>query len=354
LLTTIILLMTRYSKKISTIKTNLNRYSFKRWRETSFWWELVRKRLFVDNVVDFGNISNAIFILGSGRSGTTWISNLVNFRNKYHYIFEPFHPIRNQYLADIPIRFKERLYIPSETKNKKYEDYFRSVLSGHFHRTPWTNRYNRVFITNRRIVKSIRGHLFIQWLLECFPQIKIIYILRHPLGTILSQINNERWNNELIDTFLEQKEFADSYLINYQDMLLELRDNGSQFEKLIVCWCIENATALKQLEGKDFELVFYEDTILNPIDVYNNLQIFRNKQITSNKDIKKFEMIIGQTYLGPNILKDKMEQIEKWQKEFSEDEIIFLEKMLKLFSLDRYYSAKSPLPIYKPKQQDRK
>ena len=33
----------------------------------------------------------SVFLLGDGRSGTTWFSELVNFEGNYWEVFEPFH-----------------------------------------------------------------------------------------------------------------------------------------------------------------------------------------------------------------------------------------------------------------------
>jgi hypothetical protein len=33
---------------------------------------------------------NTIFLAGTGRSGTTWLSNIINYKNEYRYMFEPF------------------------------------------------------------------------------------------------------------------------------------------------------------------------------------------------------------------------------------------------------------------------
>ena len=36
--------------------------------------------------------SNTVLIAGSGRSGTTWLSEILNYNNDYRSIFEPFYP----------------------------------------------------------------------------------------------------------------------------------------------------------------------------------------------------------------------------------------------------------------------
>ncbi len=40
----------------------------------------------------FGNYKDVLWLIGDGRSGTTWVSSLINFDSHYREMFEPFHP----------------------------------------------------------------------------------------------------------------------------------------------------------------------------------------------------------------------------------------------------------------------
>ena len=39
-----------------------------------------------------GNYQEVAWIIGDGRSGTTWLSRLINYRRHYRDMFEPIHP----------------------------------------------------------------------------------------------------------------------------------------------------------------------------------------------------------------------------------------------------------------------
>jgi len=36
--------------------------------------------------------NDVVFVSGSGRSGTSWLANLCNYRNDFRYLFEPLNP----------------------------------------------------------------------------------------------------------------------------------------------------------------------------------------------------------------------------------------------------------------------
>ena len=46
--------------------------------------------LYVD--LEKGDHRSSVFLAGSGRSGTTWLSEIINHRRGYRYVFEPFNP----------------------------------------------------------------------------------------------------------------------------------------------------------------------------------------------------------------------------------------------------------------------
>lgn len=39
---------------------------------------------------------NSVFLAGFGRSGTTWIFDIINYKNEYRYTFELFHPLKKE------------------------------------------------------------------------------------------------------------------------------------------------------------------------------------------------------------------------------------------------------------------
>ena len=51
--------------------------------------------------------SSTVFISGMGRSGTTWLSELINYKQNYRDIFEPFLP----YKVEISSSFKYLHYL---------------------------------------------------------------------------------------------------------------------------------------------------------------------------------------------------------------------------------------------------
>jgi len=129
-------------------------------------------QLYVDTA---GGLENTIFLAGSGRSGTTWIAELMNFDNSYRFIFEPLHINR------VPLAkpFGWRRYLRPDDDNPELLDSMKTILGGRF-RNSWTDHFNRCWIPKKRLVKEIRANLLLGWLHKHFPQVRIVLLLRHP------------------------------------------------------------------------------------------------------------------------------------------------------------------------------
>ena len=70
---------------------------------------------------------HTIWLIGSGRSGTTWVSSIINYKNDFRELFEPFHPMFP--LLSI-IGFKKHLYLNSKIKKRSFRILANIILSG--------------------------------------------------------------------------------------------------------------------------------------------------------------------------------------------------------------------------------
>ena len=109
--------------------------------------------------VDAGDPGSAIFLAGSARSGTTWVSEILNYDHEYRYMFEPFSP------EETPIcsGFRERQYIRPEDSNPYFLSTAGTILAGKI-RSYWIDNYNRSSCSQRRLIKDIRANLFLKWI----------------------------------------------------------------------------------------------------------------------------------------------------------------------------------------------
>jgi hypothetical protein len=201
-----------------------------------------------------GDHRSSVFLAGSGRSGTTWISGVINHRNAYRFVFEPFHPGKVRILR----HFRRKQYLRPGDRREEYLGPARTVLTGEL-RSLWTDRFNKKFVARRRLIKDIRANLLLGWMHANFPGMPIVLLLRHPCGVVASRLALG-WRDVLSET-MEQEELVEDFLL---PMEAEIRAARGGFERHLFSWCVENYVPLRQFEPGEIHLAFYEDFLVRP------------------------------------------------------------------------------------------
>ena len=121
------------------------------------------------------DFKNSIFLAGVGRSGTTWVADIINCNNDHRYIHEPFHPYRVKEARN----FQYIHYLRPENRETRYLEPAKAVLSGRI-RNRWTDSDNKKIFARKRLIKDIRANLLLKWIHANFHGMPIILLFRHP------------------------------------------------------------------------------------------------------------------------------------------------------------------------------
>lgn len=286
----------------------------------------INSRIFIDYNK---NYKTSIFLAGTGRSGTTWVSNIVNYKNEYRYIFEPFH----SYKLNICKEFEYRQYLRPENQKKKYIKPAKIILSGKI-RNGWTDSQNKKFICKKRLIKDIRANHLLKWIQVNFPGIPIILLLRHPCAVAASKLKL-KWDTYL-EKFLRQEDLVEDFLKPFKK---EIKKTHTVFEKHIFLWCIENYVPLKQFQKNEIHLAFYENFCEDPESEIKRLFLFLNKKFDKKVliDLKKPSLMTRKD--SAVVIKDNL--INGWRKYISSKQMQKAVEILSIFGLDSIYSQNS-------------
>ncbi|WP_104734325.1 sulfotransferase domain-containing protein [Hanstruepera ponticola] len=202
-----------------------------------------------------------IIILGSARSGTSWLSETMASQHRYRLLFEPEHETQTQkgHLVcdkwyrntnDSPDAHR---YLNNVFGNKIDNDWIAQNSNRKFKRHLWP------LIPKKYIIKFVRANLLSHYFNDYF-EIPVIHMIRNPYDVILSQKRVKfPWLYDL------------SHFVVQEDLKILIKDkfnfdisNYSQLsdvEVLTLRWCIENVLPLEVLKNtnKLFKLVRYED-----------------------------------------------------------------------------------------------
>jgi hypothetical protein len=232
-------------------------WNYLKWARTP-----LRRRLGVRFVVDREpRHERTVFLAGTARSGTTWVSEIINHHNDYRYIFEPFYPKRVPEMAP----FGSRPYLRPGDHRPDLLRLAERVVTGRLH-SPWTERFNRRFMADRRLVKDVRANLMLGWLKHHFPRMPMVLVIRHPCAVAHSYAKHG-WPGS-VDALLEQPALVEDLLGPNLDVIAGTRD---AYERAVVIWCVETRVALGQLTPAQLHVVFYELLIKQPKDEIHQL-----------------------------------------------------------------------------------
>ena len=212
---------------------------------------------------------NSILVTSSGRSGSTWLAEIVNYKNEYRMIFEPFRRDRSPIAKDI--RFG--LYLDPAMGSAPQASAIEAILRGRV-RTPWSEQRNRR-LARRRIIKDIRTTNLVPWITANFPALPIVYLVRHPFAVARSWARLG-WR-DFTHEFTSQHSLMER-LSHLRPVIDETIDDGSVFDRHVLRWCLENHLPVHDLASDEVHLVFYEDLVRDPASEVSRLFAYLHKE----------------------------------------------------------------------------
>lgn len=272
-----------------------------------------------------------LIIVGTARSGTSWLSELLAQPFRYRLLYEPEHAKRtkeghlvcDQWLQEVGDSLAAHQYLKKVFANQVDCDWIAQSSNRKYkmHLWPW--------LAKRYIIKFVRANLAAKYMNEVFD-IPVIHMIRNPYSTIKSQQRaNFEWLTDL-SIYAEQALLVD-LVWNRFHFDINTYKTLTQLEQLALRWCIENALPLEVLEpykGKH-KIVQYEKLYKNP-EVYLNLCNYFNFEPISN-----YQTIITQpsskTHPKSEVRDGKL-SVYDWQR----DELLQVNRILDIFKTKLY------------------
>ena len=220
----------------------------------------------------------SIIVLGFGRSGTTWISDILSKVLGGLILFEPLHPS----VTDLGTKFAYSDVEDGED-SMALKSYLDALLNGK-HRKDWLLR-NHVPVPVQDVSRSlleeiweqcavigfkeIRSNFMIPWFNDNFD-CRIAYIVRDPRASIASIKRRRNFFMEFgwpdsYEMFLKRTIYADRYRDHEIARGIDFaRTADTDVAKYAVMWSITHALVLEELRSLGLPIFHYEDFYLRP------------------------------------------------------------------------------------------
>jgi hypothetical protein len=294
----------------------------------------LKLKLAREHPLDFNrSFGSLIFVAGTGRSGTTWLADVLN-AGRGRIIFEPLR-VRWGAVGDRELP----RYIAPDTNDADLEQLVRSILLARFKSNEWTGRGNTRVVSRRRIIKDVHSNLRLGWLRAKFPAFPLFLIIRHPCAVAASR--DRLGDARSVATLLGEPALVSDYL---EPFMPELEKLETPFEHEVAWWCIETLVPLRQFEQReDLNVVFYEHLLAQPDATVEGL--FRSiGEAPPAAAYEQIERPSLTTYRAGGPLTDMTRALDEWQDRLSPAQIERTHELLAVFGLDWLYDT-GPQPL---------
>ena len=138
----------------------------------------VNRELFLEANHD---ANRSALVLGSGRSGTTWLAEVLARQFGSRLLFEPYHPRLASLNAGL------RLFLDPGDADPSSRRALERVLAGRVRHRQIDHVQSPRWPASR-IVKDIHATNVAPWFRRNFPTVPLIFVVRHPIATAASRL----------------------------------------------------------------------------------------------------------------------------------------------------------------------
>jgi hypothetical protein len=208
--------------------------------------------------------AHAVAVVGTARSGTTWLGGLLANGLGARIVFEPLHPVHVPRAA----KFGLMPFRAPQDDDPELEAFCRDVFSGAL-RGWWIDRQAARLLPTGRVVKSVRANLMLGWLRRRFPEVPTVLLVRHPAAVVLSRME-AGWPPAMdVDAMLADERLVAAHLADHIEWARTLRTTEARHA---LVWGIHYLVATAQHRPDDgTTVVFYEDLVNDPAGVLGGI-----------------------------------------------------------------------------------
>jgi hypothetical protein len=286
--------------------------------------QLASSYLYVNPARD---LDRSILVAGTGRSGTTWLGDLITSQISCRVMFEPFNPdLVSEYSG-----YNYFQYMRPADEDQVLHEFARKVLSGEI-RNRWVDHKNEQIFPEYRIIKEIRANLLLKWLHDRFPEVPILFIMRHPCAVVLSRMELGWATDADIEPFLSQPDLVTDHLASHLELI---RNARTDVEKHAIIWCVSNLIPLKQFEPGSLKIVYYEKLCTQPeIELSTILDLIgkERRQLLSEKFDRP-----SQTTRETSAVVTGADKISSWKRKLDASQIERILDIVNAFGLGELY-----------------
>lgn len=215
------------------------------------------------------DIQDTIIVACAGRSGSTWLTEILATLPGYTVIWEPLHLGNNP--ACKAHGFDWQNYIRRNTAAPQQRAYLKKLLTGENLSTQVLTslefRPSRLLQpTGGYLVKFVNANMMLPWITDTFSASAVLMI-RHPCAVVASQIEHGSWDHVTKDNMTVPKNLFERYphLSSVYEQI-ETHEEVLAFE-----WALQTYVPLRAAPPRPWFLTTYEDLVMDGPSVVESM-----------------------------------------------------------------------------------
>jgi len=300
---------------------------------------------------------DTILVVGSPRSGTTWVMNILCALPGHTYLFEPLNPL--WFPESFEVGFRSRTYVPPDCRWPEGEQYLAKIFEGKHAQLPIIDdplsdlshgfsfrTLLEYLLHHKLIVKSVNMNRMLPWVAQRFRLRGIVCIVRHPCAVVASQFKTglcgyHTTTPPYIDVFPTSDTLVNEVnkLQGLSSSIITMVKNISTREEVLAAaWCLDNYTILSQSKSSLWNLVIYENLFQRKEELeclFSSLGEKNVPRVAFHRYKKPSAVTTPESKRG---MKRPDQHLSQWKQYLSEKQIERILRVVSAFDI-RLYSA---------------
>lgn len=288
--------------------------------------------------------SKALLLFASPRGGSTWLEEMLATIPRTATIWEPLE--LDEFSGFRKLGFAWRQHIPEAKGWPEAEELFRKLFGGKVLTSylAQATTPTKLCEADRLIVKFVRGHLLLPWLVARFALPKPVFLVRHPCAVVASMMKFGAWKAHPIPAPPPTPHRHDGLMNEYHQRAAPI---NTMEEYLAYIWCCMHAYLLHHpLNDKAWTTVTYEELLLHTKATLH--KIFNAWGMEVPHAALQMATQPSRTTRPGSPTQDPMQQLVHWQQQLGPEQKERILKMLERFGIGLYGPAPFPNARFTP------
>lgn len=298
---------------------------------------------------------HTVIVMGSPRSGTTWLLEMIERATGARRIWEPFFIPHNEELGEVNFGLGSRPYLEPEIDHVPLRRHLERLLEGRdvtIGAATGTHRYSRLELARRlvfapaTVIKFCRLQRLLPWLLDR-ADVPVIMLIRHPLAVVASMLQHPAWSDEEVRRL--HPIICDRIRKKYPELAKHAEQLVHLDAKLAATWAFDYLVPLARWDRLDSAyLVTYENLVRSGTDILQS--VLDHLEISGDAEAAEMHQPSASTRGDTNVTAGG-DPLETWKRRLGNEQIQRILDVVRGFDIRVYGKGIMPRRRHLPSQR---